>query len=466
MQIVDATAREVAQAVTQGAIGPAEVVRQAWERIAATNPGLNALIDVQPDDALAQARSVDERLRAGHALPLAGVPVTVKDNLWVEGRRATYGSRLFADHVAPRDTWAVARLKAAGAIIIGISNCSEFACRGVTTNPLHGTTRNPLDPTRTPGGSSGGAVASVAAGMASLALATDAGGSIRRPAAHTGLVGLKPTLGRVAHPWGFADPSAEISVVGPIARCVDDIALVLDVLTGHDGRDLYSAPGRCEPWTARGQRIGYSPQLGCDFDIDPVVAAAVERAALASEGFGHVVERADPAWPPGTKAYPLLQLQQAALAALFTARWQAEPQSFDPDIGAQIEAGLAVSGPRIAELLRLREALTQALGDYFERYDLLLAPTVPCEAWSLALSAPSHIAGRAVGPRAHAAFTPLFNYCGVPALTLPCGVGADGLPVGLQIVGSRWQDERVLGLAGQLERVLPYRVRAPSSLAM
>lgn len=466
MQIVDATAGEIAQAVARGAIAPAEVARQSLERIAATNPALNALIDVQAEDALAQAAGVGERLRAGHVLPLAGVPVTVKDNLWVGGRRATYGSRLFAGHVAPQDAWAVARLKAAGAIVIGISNCSEFACRGVTTNRLHGVTRNPLDPSRTPGGSSGGAVASVAAGMAPLAVATDAGGSIRRPAAHTGLVGLKPTLGRVAHPWGFADPSAEISVVGSIARCVDDVALALDVLTGHDARDLYSAPGRCEAWSARRLRIGYSAQLGCDFDVDPVVAASVERAALATEGLGHVVERADPAWPPGTREYPLLQLQQAALAALFGARWQAEPQLFDPDIGAQIEAGLTVGGPRIAELLRLREALAQALGEYFTQYDLLLTPTVPCEAWPLEQSAPSHIAGRAVGPRAHAAFTPLFNYCGVPALSLPCGVGATGLPVGLQIVGPRWQDERVLGLAGQLERVLPYRVRAPSSLVL
>jgi aspartyl-tRNA(Asn)/glutamyl-tRNA(Gln) amidotransferase subunit A len=466
MNILDATATQVARAVARGDVSPAEVVRQTLDRIAAVNPRVNALIDVLADDALAQASTVARLLRAGQRLPLAGVPITIKDNLWVGGRRVTFGSRLFANHVAPRDAWAVARLKAAGAIVIGISNCSEFACRGVTTNPLHGATRNPLDLTRTPGGSSGGAVASVAAGMAPLALATDAGGSIRRPAAHTGLVGLKPTLGLVAHPWGFADPSAEISVVGPIARGVDDVALALDVLTGHDGRDLYSAPGRCEPWRARRLRIGYSPQLGCDFDVDPVVAAVVERAARASEGLGHVVERADPAWPPGTNAYPLLQLQQAALAALFGESWRAEPQAFDPDIGAQIEAGLTVSGPRIAELLRLREKLAHALGEYFQSYDLLLTPTVPCEAWPLEHAAPSHIDGRAVGPRAHAAFTPLFNYCGVPALSLPCGVGAAGLPVALQIAGPRWHDERVLALAAQLETVLPYRVRTPSSLAL
>ena len=464
MDILDWSATALAGAVARGTLHPREVIQQALRRIEAVNGRLQALIDVDGDDALGQADAVAQRLQAGELLPLAGVPFSVKDNLWVGGRRSTFGSRLFAGHVAPRDAWAVARLRQAGAVVVGISNCSEFACRGVTVNPLHGATLNPLDTARTTGGSSGGAVASVAAGMAALALATDAGGSIRRPAAHTGLVGLKPTFGRVPHPWGFADPSAEISVVGPIARCVDDVALALSLLTGHDGRDLYSAPGQLTDALARPLRLAYSPQLGCDFAVDADVAAAVERGAVAAERLGHSVVVADPVWPQGTGEYPLLELQQAALASLFGARWRIEPELFDPDLGTQIEAGFAVGGPRIAQLLRLREELAHALGEFFSRYDLLLTPTVPCEPWLVDRSAPAVIGGGAVGPRAHAAFTPLFNYCGVPALSLPCGVGARGLPVGLQIIGPRWHDERVLALARQLETVLPHRVRAPSGV--
>lgn len=465
MQWIDASACAIAAAVGARQATAAAVLDEHLARIAAVNGRLNALIDVDAADARAQAAAVDARVAAGEALPLAGVPFSVKDNLWVGGRRVTYGSRLFAAHVAARDDWAVARLKQAGAVVVGISNCSEFACRGVTVNPLHGATRNPLDPARTPGGSSGGAVASVAAGMAALALGTDAGGSIRRPSAHTGLVGLKPTLGRVPHPWGFADPSAEISVVGPIARCVADAALALELLTGHDGRDLYSAPGRAAAAAPRPLRIAWSPQLGCEFVVEPAVAAAVAQAVEQVAAIGHHVTRADPAWPPGAREYPLLQLQQAGLASLFGERWRAQPALFDPEIGAQIEAGLGVSGPRIAALLRLREAIAHALGEFFTCHDLLLTPTVPCEPWPVEDAAPSHIAGTAVGPRAHAAFTPLINYCGVPALSLPCGVGAAGLPVALQIVGPRWHDERVLALAQQLEAALPHRPRAPSSLA-
>jgi aspartyl-tRNA(Asn)/glutamyl-tRNA(Gln) amidotransferase subunit A len=464
MDLLDCSAAALAASVSRGELPPREVVQRALGRIEAVNGRLNALIDVDADDALGQADAVAQRLRLGESLPLAGVPISVKDNLWVGGRRITFGSRLFAGHVASRDAWAVARLRQAGAVVIGISNCSEFACRGVTVNPLHGATLNPLSIGRTPGGSSGGAVASVAAGMAALALATDAGGSIRRPAAHTGLVGLKPTFGRVPHPWGFADPSAEISVVGPIARCVDDVALALSLLTAHDSRDLYSAPGLVAQAPMRPLRLAYSPRLGCDFAVDADVAAAVAYAVSAAERLGHRVVVADPDWPPGTGAYPLLELQQAALASLFGARWRTEPELFDPDLGAQIEAGFAVGGTRIAQLLRLRESLALALGEFFTRHDLLLTPTVPCEPWPVDRSAPDTIDGQPVGPRAHAAFTPLFNYCGVPAVSLPCGTGDAGLPIGLQIVGPRWHDERVLALARELEAVLPHRARAPSSV--
>ena len=235
-------AREVAASVLGGALSACEVAAAMNARIAALDPLLNAFVDHRPADVLEAASAVDARIAAGERPPLAGVPFTVKDNLWLGGRPATFGSRLFEGFVAPRDSWCVARLRALGAVPLGVTACSEFACKGVTNTPLHGRTLNPWDTSRTPGGSSGGAVAAVAAGLGPLALATDAGGSTRRPAAHTGLVGMKPTLGYVPNPWGFDDPNHLLSVIGQVGRDVEDCALMLDVLAGFDGRDPLSQP--------------------------------------------------------------------------------------------------------------------------------------------------------------------------------------------------------------------------------
>ncbi len=207
------TARECATRVTTRELSAVEVARYFVKRVEQRNPSLNAIVQFDAEGVLAEARQIDERLVAGETLPMAGVPVTIKDNLWVAGRTVTQGSRLFADFIAPRDAWAVARLRQLGAVVLGITNCSEFACKGVTDNLLYGATHHPLDASLTPGGSSGGAAAALAAGMGLLALGTDAGGSVRRPAAHCGLVGHKPTQGVIAHPWGFAEPNYGVSVV-------------------------------------------------------------------------------------------------------------------------------------------------------------------------------------------------------------------------------------------------------------
>jgi aspartyl-tRNA(Asn)/glutamyl-tRNA(Gln) amidotransferase subunit A len=431
------------------------------DRVARLNPQLNAFADFDAGVPLAAARQVDSRLAAGESLPLAGVPFTVKDNLWLAGRPATFGSRLFADFIAPRDSWCVARLRALGAVPLGVTNCSEFACKGITATPLHGETRNPWDLQRTPGGSSGGAVAAVASGLGPLALATDAGGSTRRPAAHTGLVGMKPTLGRVPNPWGFDDPNHLISVIGQIGRDVEDVAWMLDLLTAWEPADPLSCPAVAHadalatlkrPLPAL--RLAYSPQLGCALAIDDDVRAAVDAAVARLGAAGWSIELADPVWPQQDREYPLVGLQQASLAQLFGAAWRSTPELFDPDIGAQIEAGTAISGPHITALLRLRERQHASMSALFERYDALLCPVAPVEAWPLGLAGPPQIGGQSAGPRGHAAFTPLFNYTSVPAISLPCGTGRLGLPVGLQIIGPRFADARVLQLAWHAEQVL------------
>ncbi len=461
-------ARALAAAVRAGRLRAEAIAQAQCERIAALQPPLNAFVDHDPALVLAEARAIDRRLATGEDLPLAGVPFTVKDNLWIGGRPATFGSKVHADFVAPQDSWCVARLRALGGVALGLTACSEFACKGITATPLHGVTRNPWDLERTPGGSSGGAVAALASGIGALALATDAGGSTRRPAAHTGLVGMKPTLGRVPNPWGFDDPNHLLSVIGQLGRDVEDVAWMLDLLSAWSPADPLSSPA-FETSTLLADlkaplpplRLAWSPGLGCGYPIDADVLATLEAAIERLREAGWQIERADPAWPEAAREYPLIALQQAGLAQLHGERWRREPGLFDPDIGAQIELGLALSGTRIAEVLRLREQIHHRFEALFAGHDALLCPVSPVEAWAIGSLGPATIGGLPAGPRGHAAFTPWFNYAGLPALSLPCGVGRQGLPVGLQIAAPRFRDDLVLRLAWQAEQLLGPQPVAP-----
>ena len=393
------------------------------------------------------------------------------------GRPATYGSKLYADHIAPRDSWSVEQLKSKGAICLGMTNSPEFACKGVTENPLHGYTRNPWDTTLTPGGSSGGAVAGVAAGLTPIALGTDAGGSTRRPAAHTGLVGFKCTLGLIPNPWGFQDPSHDLSSIGVLGRDVEDCALMLDALVEHHPNDPLSHPLPMamvapDPFTHtlstpvdRNLRIGWSPDLGCGFAVDDDVALALEAVIQKLRAAGWKIDVSHPAWPPKTSEYPLLAQQQAGLAALFGESYKQAPEIFDPDIGVQIEAGLKATGSTIAGLSLQRNKLREAFNRYFESHDLLLCPTVPVEPWPCEGPPPASIGGRPATNRGHAAFTPLFNYCDAPALSVPCATGKRGMPLGLHIVGPRYADLRVIRFGAEVQSILAVNLESPLLLA-
>ena len=454
------TARECAQRVKARELSAVEVARHFIERVVKLNPALNAIVQFDAEAVIAEARRVDERLAAGESLPMAGVPVTIKDNLWVEGRTVTQGSRLFADFVAPRDAWAVARLRELGAVVLGITNCSEFACKGVTENLVYGPTRHPMDNTLTPGGSSGGAVSALAAGLGLLALGTDAGGSIRRPAAHCGLVGHKPSQGVIPHPWGFAEPNYGVSVIGLAARNAGDCAWLLDHLSGFDNGDP-SAPAlgvalqahaatSTEP--PRELRIAWSPQLGCGYAIDADVLAALSARVNALREAGWSITEADPPWPDGIREYPLAALQHAGLHTLYGDALKTRRHDIDPDLAAQIDAGASITPEEVARVLRLRERIVASLSRFFDAYDLLLCPTAPVTAWPLGQIGPPVIGGVPAGPRGHAAFTPLFNYCGVPACSVPAGL-VRGLPVGLQVVAPRFEDARVLQMVALVERL-------------
>ncbi|MCJ0973224.1 amidase [Pseudomonas sp. PS1] len=449
------SALKLAARVRSGETRAVAIAERQLARIAALNPSLNALVQVDATDVRLQAALIDARCAAGEDLPLAGVPVTIKDNLWLQGQISTCGSWLYRNHRAPRDSWAVARLRQAGALLVGVSNCSEFACKGVTDNRVYGATCNPWDLNRTPGGSSGGAAAAVAAGLGMLALATDAGGSSRRPAAHCGVVGFKPSAGRIADPWGFPVIGRELNVIAQLGRRVTDVSLMLDVLTGVHSADRFSTP---MPTVAARPletlRIGYSLDLGLGYTVDADVAALFEQTVSRLQSAGLQLRPFAPRWPQGVPAAPLLEAQHAELAAHFGEAYRSDPTRFDPAIAEQIEAGFAVPATRMVALAALRDAIVRNTATLFETVDLLLCPTVPVEPWSLDLLGPPTIGGRPAGPRGHAVFTPLFNQAGVPALSVPCGVGAQGLPLGLQIVGPRFHDDDVLRLGAFVEDTL------------
>ncbi|MFN5512327.1 MAG: amidase [Burkholderiales bacterium] len=456
-------AAEVAARVNARNTGAQEVARSVLKRLDTVNPQLNAVIQHDADWTLSLAREVDRRVAAGEHLPLAGVPLTVKDNIWVQGRRIAQGSLVFKDFTAPTHAWAVQRLLDQGAVIVGITNCSEFACKGVSNNRVYGITRSPWDPRLTPGGSSGGAVSATAAGIGALALATDAGGSTRRPAAHTGLVGMKPTFGLIPCGPGFDEPNFGLSVMGQIGRNVADVALMWQQLLGHSHgdwgsqkpasthADLHSPP-------PRSLRIAWSADLGCGFAIDSDVLARLEALVRQLQADGYTIEQAAPLWPDGVREYPLLKLQQAGLAAL---HGKARDEGLlDPDIAAQIDLGRQHSAEDIARLLILREHIYAAYATFFDRYDLLLCPTTPTVSWPVEQLGPAEIGGVPAGPRGHAVFTPLFNYAQAPACSVPAGM-VRGLPVGMQIVGRRYGDAGVLEMAAHLERLTGPLPKAP-----
>src|SRR4051794_8101323 len=301
------SACEIAADLSAGGTSAVEPAKTALARIEAAK-ALNGVVTTAPARTLADATAVDDRVRAGEAMPLASVPVIVKDNIWVGGWRVTQGSRLFADFVAPQDAIAIVRLRQAGAVIVGIGATSEFACKGVTTSELFGPTRHPRNPQLTPGGSSGGPATAVAAGLVPLAIGTDAGGSSRRPPAHVGIVGLKPSHGAIPYGPGFAEPFSGISVIAPIARDVADTALAFEAMAGPDPRDPDSVEVESGQVGTSDLRIAFSPTLGLDTPIEAVIAERLEAVVGHLSGIGFRISWRNPVWPPGATEDALMPL--------------------------------------------------------------------------------------------------------------------------------------------------------------
>ena len=458
-RLVEADALTLARLIRDKQVSPVAVVEAVLARIEALQPTVNAFITVTAEEARAAARRAEAAVMAGERLgPLHGVPFSVKDLLPTRGVRTTMGSLIFADQVPAEDAVPVRRLREAGAILVGKTTTPEFGHKPLTDSPLFGATRNPWDLSRTAGGSSGGAAAAVVSGQAPLALGTDGGGSIRLPASCCGIVGLKPTLGRVPH-VSQADLFSSTSYIGPMARTVAETAACFDAIVGFDAGDPYSRPEPADDprdVTVRGLRVGWLPRVGNRL-VDAEVLATTEAAVRHLEAGGAQVETLD----EDVRAFEQTFLigLQAGLAARVGAHMAAFGDKVAPSLRESIERGARWTAVDWVNALGQRTAMYRRVNALLRRFDVLLSPTLSRPALAVDHDAfqPITICGEEAGSIRGAWYPYLwpFNLSGHPALSLPCGVAADGLPIGLQIVGPWYGDRRVLALAGYLERERP-----------
>jgi aspartyl-tRNA(Asn)/glutamyl-tRNA(Gln) amidotransferase subunit A len=453
-ELLDQGAAPIAQAVRAGKVKARDIAEVAIERVEKRNPALTAIVDFDPSEARAAADAVDARRSHGFDGPLLGVPYTVKDTTWVAGRRVTNGSLLYKDFIPPRDAVAVERLKDAGGVFLGMTNTPEMAAKGHTENKVYGATRHPMNPALTPGGSSGGAAAALAAGFTPIALGTDGGGSGRRPAAHCGVVGLKTSAGAIPSPFGFGGAYGPLyGVTAPMGRTVGDARLAFEVMAGPDPRDPHSVATLDVPPPSI-PRIAVSPRLGLDVAVDVDVMTAFEAAVAKLRAAGWRIREADVAWPQGTNETAFSAVNAAASALLYGERESQDKELFGDNITSLIRHGRTAAGTDVVAAFRFADACARAVAEFFVEYDYLLTPTTACVSWPVEQVYPTMIENREVGPRGHAAFTPLFNLALAPGISVPCGTGRDGLPVGLQIVAPRLHDRPLLAMAQRAETAL------------
>lgn len=447
--LLEFDACRLAEAYRVRRVSPVEVLQAVLNAAESTRATVNAFAVLDHEVSLAAARQSEQRWRSGAPLSvLDGIPISIKDNIYVQGMPTRFGSvAIPAAMTSGPDSPVVARLREAGAVIFGKTGMPDFAHKMVTDSPLTGITRNPLNLAVSPGGSSGGASAAVSAGLGPIAIGTDGAGSIRIPASWTGTYGLKPSLGRVPHhPRGAF---GSYSHVGPITRNVADAARVMATLTRPDSRDWFALPylpvdyERALNSGVRGARIAFSPRLGIrSLQVDSQIALAVERAAKAFQSLGAIVESRDP--PCIDDCSEVANAHFAMCSARLVRQLGDKSTLLDPSLRRIAATGESLDRDAIVESMIRRSDLGTTLNAFFDDFDFLLAPVVPFSAPVLADIDPNVVL--------EPVMTQWCNVVGLPAASVPCGVTREGLPIGLQIVGRRWADAAVLAASHAFEQ--------------
>jgi aspartyl-tRNA(Asn)/glutamyl-tRNA(Gln) amidotransferase subunit A len=482
--LTDRPALELLDLLGRGEVTAEALAAAFLDVIRRREPQLRAFLLVDEEGALAQARAVDQRRRRGEPQgPLAGVPVALKDVLCTKGQRTTCGSRMLANYVPPYDADVVERLRRADAVLLGKTNMDEFAMGSSTENSAFQVTRNPWDPDRVPGGSSGGSAAAVAAGEAPLALGTDTGGSVRQPAALCGVVGLKPSYGRVSR-YGLVAFGSSLDQVGPFARTVADAALLLEVIAGHDRRDSTSAD-RPVPAYRRALeqqvaplRVGVPKEYFGDA-LDPEVGAAVREALKVYEGLGaELVEVSLPHSPLALAVYYLVATAEASSnlarydgvhfghrAAEYDGLVSLYERSRGEGFGAEVKRRVMLgtyalsSGYKDAyyvQALKVRRLVRDYFDRAFARCDVVMGPTTPTPAFRVGERRDDPLAMYLAD-----VYTVPCNLAGLAGVSVPCGFTKAGLPVGLQILAAPFEEEKLLRVARMYERATDWHTRRP-----
>ena len=457
----DFTAIECLQAFRSGALSPVELTQAVLARIARLNPRLNAFALLDEAAALRQAKASEQAWQAHRrsgapVRALEGIPTTIKDLILTKGWPTLRGSWAVDAHQSwDIDAPVTARLREAGAVLLGKTTTPEFGCKGETNSPRSGPTLNPWDLSKSPGGSSGGAAAAVAAGMGPLAVGTDGAGSVRIPAAFCGNVGLKPSFGRVpAYPLS---PFGTVAHLGPHTMSVEDAALMLTVMAQPDARDWTSLPPDLRDYRVglnqgvRGLRVAYSPTLGYARNIDPEVAQAVDRGVRMLIDLGAHVEAIDPGFED---PLPITTgLWFAGSAALWRGLTEAQRARSDPDFAEQAQIGQTISIEQAHALTMQRGALGSHMRQFMERWDILVTPSVAIPAFDA--RPPGHSPMNSEAMLGWTPFSYPFNLTQQPAITVPCGLSRQGLPLGIQFVGKMFDDATVLRVAQAFESASP-----------
>ncbi|MHA1914651.1 MAG: amidase [Promethearchaeota archaeon] len=463
------SAWEMADKIKAQELTSQEITEILIERIEKINPIINAYCTPTFDLARKMAKNADERIKKGQKIPpLNGIPVSIKDLMPVKGVRTTQGSKIYENYIPDEDSITVKRLRKAGCVILGKTNTPEFGFKGVTDNEIFGVTPNPWNLERTSGGSSGGAAASVACGMGPLAQGSDGGGSIRHPACFCGIFGLKPTFGRVPRSPGpiksYID--TELSVIGPIVRYVSDAALMLDVMKGPFEGDRFSLPDENINYadhvneTPEKLKIGYSLDLGFVNALDPDVEKAVKKSVFKFQTYGWDVEEVKFEGIDPSAAFSIHWLIAFGYNTQpYLDEWQ---DKLDPTLVTWVKAGLDFPASSLPSAMKKRTEFYNSFYETFKNYDILVTPTTAIPAFELGTEAPREINGIKVGPTGWQPFTFPINFTGHPASTIPCGWSGDGLPIGMQIIGKRFQELLIFQVSRAFEDIAPWQDKKPT----